>query len=105
MEKGEYRPESPLSNAQAIRERFNPELDTFTDTDLTEKFEWVWPKWIFPKQRLARYQAEAAMKYINLIVKREYPYHIREYMGRHLWLEFCEYWAVNPDFDKAMRYL
>lgn len=83
----------------------DPELDTFSAPTENKEFSWLWPKWIRPRQRLMRSQAEAAQKYINFILRNDYPYQIREYMGRHLWLEFCEYWAINPDFDKAMKYL
>ncbi len=68
-------------------------------------FRWKWPKWIRPKQRLTVQQADQVQTYINLIVSKKYPYQVRDLMGRHLWLEFCEYWSGNPDFLKAVRYL
>ena len=69
------------------------------------EFRWAWPNWIMPKRRLPREQATEVQKYINAIVKRDFPYLIREKMGRQLWVEFCEYYAVNPDCQQAMRYL
>lgn len=107
MERAEHPVVSPLSNSdvQRIASKVDRELDTFDDNIEVKEFSWMWPRWIFPRQRLLRSQAENAQKYINYIVKRDYPYGIREYMGRQLWVEFCEYWALNPDFDKAIRYL
>lgn len=107
MVRVESRLGSPLSHAsvQQIISHVDPELDTFNGPVEIKEFAWFWPNWIRPKQRLMRSQADSAQKYINFILRNDYPYQVREYMGRHLWLEFCEYWAVNPDFDKALRYL
>jgi len=69
------------------------------------QFSWLWPKWIYPKRRLYDYEAARVQRYINAIVRNDYPYQIRELIGRTLWLEFCEYYAVNPDIERAMKYI
>lgn len=99
--------ESPLS-AQAvseIRNRIDPKMDRFELPEGIHEFTWPWPWWIKPKQRLHVDEASDIQKYINAIIKQDFPFYIRELMGRHLWVEFCEYYAINPDKLKAMRYL
>ncbi len=108
-EKVDHRPESPLSDSQVnqIVSKWDDDLDSPVPAEYMAKKEWNWnwPLWIRPVQRLTVSQAVAAQTYINAITRRDYPYQVREYMGRHLWLEFCEYYAINPDFRKALSYL
>jgi hypothetical protein len=95
----------PLSNLDIlkVRSRFDPELDTFNGEAPIKENRWPWPTWIRPKQRIAREDAFRVQLYINEIIRRNYPYHIRALMGQHLWVEFCEYFAVNPDVEKGIR--
>lgn len=91
---------------EEIAKRFDPELDRFDGKATHREFRWNWPQHIYPvKRRLTVDQALEVQKYINTITRQSYPYHIRWYMGKQLWIEFCEYYAVNPDINKALRYL
>jgi hypothetical protein len=89
-----------------IAKRYDPELDGPVKIPSDVMFKWRWPREVpRVKRRLTNEQWLLAQKYINYIVRSNYPFQIRGLMGKQLWLEFCEYWAANPDFEKAIRYL
>ena len=108
-ERVEYRPESPLSRAQVeqVASRWDEDLDGPVDPSRLQpiEFTWLWPKWIRPVRRLYYDEAARVQRYINAILRNDYPYQIRELVGRTLWLEFCEYYAINPDIERAMKYI
>lgn len=103
-EKAEHPDASRLSS---VALKWDDELDGPIPAEhfVPREWRWDWPMWIRPKQRLLKSQAVEVQAYINQIVRQSYPYQVREYMGRHLWVEFCEYYAINPDINRAMRYL
>lgn len=107
MVRDESHQDCPDCNRQRwnVLKRWNPELDEVQEQYEDKFFYWEWPRWIHPKSRLPKEQGLAAQNYINFIVKGLYSYSLRERMGRELWLEFCEYYAINPDFERALRYL
>lgn len=105
MERGDGPQESPVSN-----EALNKILRNWSAAnDLPEKeyadetYVWAWPNGI-PYRPIKRTKALEAQAYINYIIK-QYPVQLRPRFGKELWVEFCEYWSVNPDFNKAIRYL
>lgn len=54
------------------------------------------------ERTLMIWQAEQAIKYINVIMK-EYPFNIRRDLAYSMWMRFTETWDATGDLRKALR--